>query len=154
MAHARMGTGLRAARSLSRRFEDPVQVWVNRRDRLGQAISHYRARKTNQWVQPEGTTVAPRPDSPFDADEIDRSMKWLNRVDGGWERYFAWLGVAPVEIVYEELVANPTAKLAQLGDALGIPVTVEMEPRVERPGNSWSSEMRARYLEVRGPTAG
>jgi len=150
MAKARLGIGLHAMRGLSKRFGEPTYVWVRRRDQLGQAISHYRARRTNQWDKAEAD-AAPRPDPPFDAAEIDRSLRWLARVDGCWRRYFAWTRTTPFEVGYEDLAADPAGTMRDLGVALGVPITIELEPRVERQRSDWSSEMRAEYLKARGP---
>jgi LPS sulfotransferase NodH len=128
-------------------------VWVRREDRVLQAVSHYRARNTNQWVRPDGDPDARRPDPPYDADEIERSLRWLTRVDRGWERFFARAESPPFIVVYERLAADPNPILRALGDHLGVPVTATLEPRLERQGTTWSTEMRDRYIAERGAPA-
>ena len=150
MAHARLGYGYRAVQSLARRFGDPRFVWVQREDRVLQAVSHYRARNTNQWVRPDGEPDARRPDPPFDADEIERSLRWLTRVDRGWQRFFDRADASPFVVVYEQLAADPDPILRALGEYLGIPITATLAPRLERQGTTWSAEMRDRYIAERG----
>ena len=150
MAHARMGTGLRAVRSLARDFGDLRYVWVKRRDRVGQAVSLYRARNTNQWVRPDGDPNARRPDPPFDADEIDRALRWLTRVDAGWERYFGRVGTTPFVVHYEDLAADQARVLGALGEHLGVPLPPSIAPRLERQRDEWSTETRERFIAARG----
>lgn len=153
MAHARLGSGAAAVRKLASKFTGLRYVWVRREDRVGQAVSLYRARNTNQWVRPDGDTNARRPDPAFDADEIDRALRWLTRVDAGWQRYFGRVGVEPHVVHYERLAADPNTVLAGLGDHLGVPITVQLEPRVTRQRDNWSTEMRERYIATRGVPA-
>jgi LPS sulfotransferase NodH len=150
MAHARLGYGFRAVSSLTQGFDDLRLVWVQREDRVLQAVSHYRARNTNQWVRPDGEPGARRPDPPFDADEIERSLRWLTRVDRGWQRFFDRISVQPFVVVYERLAADPNPILHALGEHLGVPITATLEPRLERQGTNWSVEMRDRYIAERG----
>ncbi len=153
MAHARLGTGAAAVRKLASKFDGLRYVWVRREDRVGQAVSLYRARNTNQWVRPDGDTNARRPDPAFDADEIARALRWLTRVDTGWQRYFGRVG-APAHVVhYERLAADPSAVLGDLGTHLGVPITAQLAPRLERQRDDWSTEMRERYIEARGVPA-
>ena len=150
MAHARLGAGSWAVRSLASQFDEPRYVWVKRRDRVGQAVSLYRARNTNQWVRADGDRTARRADPPFDADEIGRALRWLTRVDAGWERYFRRVGAAPCIIHYEDLAADRDTVLTVLGAHLGIPVSSSIAPRVERQRDDWSTEMRKQFIAARG----
>ena len=153
MAHARLGSGLRAVRSLASQFDEPRYVWVKRRDRIGQAVSLYRARNTNQWVRSDGDATARRPDPPFDADEIERALRWLTRVDAGWERYFRRVGTAPFVVHYEDLAADRETMLTTLGAYLGIPVSSSIAPRLKRQRDDWSTEMREQFIATRGLSA-
>jgi len=150
MAHARLGYGFRAVTQLTRRFDDLKLVWVQREDRVLQAVSHYRARNTNQWVRPDGAPTARRPDPPFDADEIERSLRWLSRVDRGWQRFFDRIAEPPFVVVYEQLAADPNPILRALGTHLGVPISATLEPRLERQSTGWSTDMRDRYIAERG----
>ncbi len=150
MAHARMGSGLRAVRSLAHDFDDLRYVWVKRRDTIGQAVSLYRARNTNQWVRPDGDPTARRPDPEFDADEIARALRWLTRVDTGWDRYFRRVGTPPFVVHYEDLAADQATVLAALGEHLGVPLPSSIAPRLERQRDNWSTEMRDRFIAAKG----
>jgi LPS sulfotransferase NodH len=150
MAHARLGSGFRAVRSLARDFDDLRYVWVRRRDRIGQAVSLYRARNTNQWVRPDGDPNARRSDPPFDVDEIDRALRWLTRVDAGWDRYFRRVGTVPFVLFYEDLASDQATVLAALGGHLGVPLPTSIAPRLERQRDSWSTEMREQFISARG----
>ena len=150
MAHARLGSGLRAVRSLAKHFDGLRYVWVKRRDTVGQAVSLYRARNTNQWVRPDGDQTARRPDPPFDADEIGRALRWLTRVDAGWEKYFRRVGTAPFVVYYEDLAAEQATVLGALGEHLGVPLPSSIAPRLERQRDSWSTEIREQFIAARG----
>ena len=150
MAHARLGSGSLAVRRLASRFEGLRYVWVKREDQVGQAVSLYRARNTNQWVRPDGEKAASRPDPVFNAAEIARALRWLTRVDAGWQRYFARLGATPYVVHYERLTADQAGVLAGLGAHLGIPVAPTVAPRLGRQRDNWSIEMRERFIETTG----
>jgi trehalose 2-sulfotransferase len=111
-------------------FPEPRYVWLRRRDRLRQAVSHARAIHSGVWAVNErdaGEAVAPA----CDVDLVRRLLAEATEQDEGWGRLFDAMGAEPLELWYEDLVADLPAALA---DVLGhVGVTEDVDPDVARP---------------------
>jgi LPS sulfotransferase NodH len=56
----------------------------------------------------------------------------LDELEAGWERWFAERGVEPLEVIYEELAADPAAETRRVLAFLGLPLDVEPRPLTVR----------------------
>jgi len=97
----------------------PQLVWLRRRDKLRQAISRYRAMQTDEWQRSSGTPPNRTP-VPFDAaaiwDGYDKIVHW----EQCWEGEFRGLGARPLEVCYEQIVANPQAVVDKICRLMGV----------------------------------
>jgi LPS sulfotransferase NodH len=83
-------------------------IYIRRRDVLSQAISFVIAKQTKSWISWQKEEQAePR----FDAPAIARAIAAFERENRLWERCFTRMGISPVRIVYEDLVADPGESL-------------------------------------------
>jgi trehalose 2-sulfotransferase len=78
-------------------------VHMRREDRLRQAVSWVRALQTNQWA----STHDVRGEPAFDRAEIARYLRQIEDEEDRWEEFFARHGIAPHQVVYEQLVKAP-----------------------------------------------
>ena len=111
-ALAAAGTGL---------FDD-VDAWffLRRRDYVAQAVSLYRAAHSGVFHGQDGRRYAP--DSPYDGGRIAQNVLNLMDAEFGLATYFAAHDLAPVELWYEDLVAQaPWSILERFFDRLGLP---------------------------------
>ncbi len=109
-------------------FPNPRYVLLTRRDRLRQAISHYRAIETDRWwstkgarptdapsaVTPPGKEVPPgrRGGSELDLAQVEQLRMALIGWEQRWRDLFRRSGVEPLELRYEDLVADPARSLS------------------------------------------
>jgi trehalose 2-sulfotransferase len=98
----------RSVLALSDVFPNLKHIWLTRANKIAQAISYYRASKTDLWHR--RMMGAPNPpqaaEAQFDYREIDRLVALIHHFDASWSRYFAAMGVTPLQIVYENMVAD------------------------------------------------
>ncbi len=147
-------------------------VQVRRGDKLGQAISLWRAIQTQRWRDEGDVAGAPSTSAAADAaargaaapgspsepvyhrGAIAHLRDLLASGEASWDAWFAEHGIAPVRVVvYEDLVPalEPTAR-ALLGE-LGIedePAAGFATPRMRRQANGTSGAWRERFLAEEG----
>jgi LPS sulfotransferase NodH len=153
---------------------DVAYVQVRRADKLGQAISLWRAIQTQRW-RDEGEAAgassaiaaadatargAAAPGSPaepvYHRGAIAHLRDLLASGEASWDAWFAQHGITPVRVVvYEDLVPalEPTVR-ALLGE-LGIedePAAGFATPRMRRQANGTSGAWRERFLAEEGAT--
>jgi trehalose 2-sulfotransferase len=108
-------------------------VLLRRRDVLGQAISWARASQTRAWISgmPE---LAP---ASYDRAAVAYRLTLVLEHTAGWQRFLAENGVLPLELTYEDVMANPADAVARIADLLRIdlpdpPVAGELRTKVQR----------------------
>jgi LPS sulfotransferase NodH len=120
-------------------------VFLTRRDLLGQALSHVRATQTGLWdVQHEPTGTA-----QYDRASIDEALRMFVVHEARWRYYFARNGIAPLELVYEDLVDDPGAAVAAVAKLVGItpaPAFEASPAHLEIQRDEMTEAWRARYL--------
>lgn len=137
---------------LRRSFPGLRIVSMRREDRLGQAISFSRASQTGQWAwhHPAG-----KAGPVFDRSEISRFLAKIDTEVRAWEDLFRAGGIAPVRVVYEDLVARPRDEVVRVLRSLGIEVEGDLvvpPPSLRRQADRLSRRWRRRYLDGDGPT--
>jgi trehalose 2-sulfotransferase len=100
-------------------------IYVTRQNLLMQAISFYRAIKTDAW---SSMSASPKSDCEYDAGAILFQMRRLANMMAQWEFVFASLGIAPMRLTYEEIEADPRSVLARLASYVGVDCPVETVP--------------------------
>jgi LPS sulfotransferase NodH len=93
-------------------------IWLRRRDKLRQAISRYRANRTDEWTRPNAA-APPRPPD-FDATEIWRQYDCLVAGEADWAREFRQLAACPRQVWYEEILADPKSAVAAICRLVGV----------------------------------
>jgi hypothetical protein len=87
-------------------FPDAQYVWLRRADKVRQGISWWRAAVTDQWaLRTEQQAGQPAPD----VEGIVPLVRFAERCEEGWRRWFASTGIQPCEVVYEELARDRLA---------------------------------------------
>jgi LPS sulfotransferase NodH len=137
----------------------PRFVHIVRRDTVRQAVSWARALDSDAWWQVDGDSAAnaaERWDPDFEKIEVLQDL--LAEGERGWRAFFAAGGIAPVEVMYEDLVADyaPTVRrvLDQLGiahladDGAGVP-----PPKLRRQADAMSERWVQEYLHLQRAAA-
>jgi LPS sulfotransferase NodH len=123
-------------------------VYITRRDHLRQAISWARALQTHKWASDH--EVAEEHPEVFRRPQIDRLLAGIVERERKWEAFFTGSDLAPLRVVYEDLVAAPgdtvRAVLAHLGVDEPERFTVG-EPTLRRQADEVTEDWVNRYLE-------
>jgi Family of unknown function (DUF6065)/Stf0 sulphotransferase len=132
-------------------FPNLKHIWLTRANKIAQAISYYRASKTDLWHK--RTIGAPNPpqaaEAQFDYREIDRLVALIHHFDASWSRYFAAMGVTPLQIVYEDMVADfagtMRAVLRHIGadaESVAIPAPT-LQRQADAASEAWERQYRS-----------
>lgn len=112
-------------------------ISLRRRDVLRQGISLARAAQTNSY----NSGMPPEREPVYNFHQIAQCTREV-RVDAkGWETYFHQRGIAPLRVVYEELVEDQGGTLQRIFDFLGIAVPADYQvpaPTLKRQADGLS----------------
>jgi trehalose 2-sulfotransferase len=86
---------------LEQAFPGLRYVWIVRRDKLRQAISFYRAIRSDRWVSDGFHDSGPRP--RYDRQEIARCQRQLQSQETAWRLFFETNDIQPMLVHYEDL---------------------------------------------------
>ncbi|MCJ1903260.1 Stf0 family sulfotransferase [Paracoccus versutus] len=128
----------------------PRARWINviRRDKLGQAVSYWKAKETDRWQQMKAHEVSSEPD--YDFERIRACFVELAAHDMLWQDFHARAGTDVRHIVYEDFVERVVTDLPSLLDWLDGhrletgPIKTASPLKQQRNGHS--DEMRERFL--------
>ena len=135
-------------------------LFLTRRDKARQAVSMFRAARTDRWWElategasaEAGSTVArDEPHVPPDHLTIRWFEEELTEQDAEWLRYFRFFGIDPFVVVYEELVAEPRAIIRALLDWLGLEDTEAPagDSRLRRQAGAETERTLLEYQQIR-----
>ena len=141
-----------ASAELAQIFPDPKWINVARDDKLGQAISFWRAKKTARWHVYEPATE-PEPRVDFDFDAIAALMFELGEHDRLWADFHELAATNCFDVSYEEFLAAPESSLSNLlqflGDHREVRDTILTSQPLKMQRDAYTDELRAMYLEQR-----
>lgn len=148
--------GLAVPELLSTIFPNLSYIWISRRDKVRQAVSHLKALQTNIWwltdrppvpvEEPTGSTAN------FNFEAIDQLLRWIEEEETAWQDYFNAYAIKPLVVIYEELVQTYNITACQVLDYLHIPKPDDLvitEPRMKRQADMISEEWVERYLQLK-----
>lgn len=125
-------------------------IFIERRDRIAQAVSLATVAQTGSWISLQPTRVQPR----YSAREIASALVRIDAEYRRWRDYFDANGIEPVHVYYEDLVANPEATLNRLLAHCGLdPVEqlpeVAITPQASPRNEEWKSRFgRSPYAKM------
>ncbi len=138
-------------------FPDLRYVWLTRADRILQAISHYRAARTQKWWNIDGpvdlnacippVVVNESGDANFDFEAIHHLLQQNILNDHHWHTYFESNGINPNKIIYEELDSQLAGTVRRLLQSLSLEAPDDLipVPRLRRQRDAKSQEWARRY---------
>lgn len=157
-------TNLRAplCKAFQQAFRNAVWVWIEREDKLNQAISSAISEQTgvNHAVGSGERDYFPgnlmvgykenyNKDAKFDFDLVHRTMMRFVNENLLWDRFFHTHHINPIRLRYNEFVENRDAYLAALAKAAGVELPAEIAPRkLMRLANKVNEEWRQRYIST------
>jgi LPS sulfotransferase NodH len=131
-------------------------IYIDRRDKVAQAVSMAKALQTDQWSsQWRGS---PRPTLRYDRELIAKSMSEVELQDARWLRWFELHNITPFRVTYEDLIADPAAVVRGVIERLGVqddePDALDI-PAIEKQGDDTNQEWIERFVrEARAEAEG
>jgi hypothetical protein len=123
-------------------------VFIERADRLAQAVSWEIALQSGSWhsgIDPQGREPV------YDRSRIEEAINYFAELNRNFDVFFGMNGIQPTNVLYEELSARPNDVVARVASDLGLPQTTLHPERVRftRQADRRNEEWRARFLEGR-----
>jgi len=136
------------------RFETTDYVWMRRRNKIAQGISHYRADYSGLWHIKRDEQPAPgqvKKPVPFDFDAIDHYVKLAERHDQSWRQYLVKHRLRALVLIYEDFIANyeETVRGVYRHLRLDTPDLVIPPPSTEKMADDASSAWEREYLAIK-----
>jgi LPS sulfotransferase NodH len=127
-------------------FPEPRFVWLRRDDVVAQSVSLCRAKQSGVWFHGEGVGR----EETFDFAGIDAAVRTAREQAEEWRRWFAASGVEPLEVMYEQLVADPARAVRAILSFAGVdvPRNLVLTARTRRQADAVSEEWIRRYREL------
>jgi trehalose 2-sulfotransferase len=125
----------------------PGAAFVNtvRRDRLGQALSWFRAIATREWSRLHDSAAPPAP--ALDADAVRYLESHIAWQQTAWTDFFQRLGVVPFTVEYEALDCDYHGQIRRVLEFLGLdPCRADVipPPRLARQADDVTARWRQR----------
>jgi trehalose 2-sulfotransferase len=149
-----------AAELVADALHQPRYILLLRHDKPRQAVSYWRAERSNVWFvekegQESGHLDVAEGFPPLGDQDLAR-IRWLERLlvshERDWLSYFGARGIRPLTVIYEHFVSDYEGTVDRILDWLGIdrPPTFELPPPgLARQADATSEWILARYLEAR-----
>lgn len=129
-------------------FGRTLFVYLNRSDKLAQAISYVKAQQTGLWHRaPDGTEIerlAPPAAPTYDRVQISDLRDTFQTMAEEWEAWFDAQDITPIRLSYEALAEQPGQGLNQILVALGR-AKQKIEPNVARLADQVNLEWAERF---------
>lgn len=148
--------GLPIAEAIRRALPGTRYLWLLRRDKVRQAISYYRACKTDNWWSIDGKAPYKRngtvEQATYDPQAISEFEETVARNDSSWESYFRNNGISPLTVHYEDLAEDYRHEILRILRWLDVPSAETISiaaPRVRRQSDSQTEEWLTLYSKVK-----
>jgi trehalose 2-sulfotransferase len=137
-------------------FPNLHYIYVTRRDKVGQAISLWRALQTWTWRREDATQTS---DDTKHAHElifhygaIDHLVMLIAQYEAGWQQFFAAHQIQALTVVYEDLIVNYEEIARAVLHYLDIAVPQDLAlvpPRMQRQSDNISARWAEQYYELK-----
>lgn len=139
-------------------FLNPKFIWLQRRNKVRQAISWIKARQTGVWKLQEGKTAVSgsAPSLTYDYFLIDQNVKRFEAAEEAWAAFFQTNQIEPFVVVYEDLAKNFEQTSLALLDFLNIPRPDEIqfkERKLQKQADTLNDAWAEKYLQQKSSFA-
>jgi LPS sulfotransferase NodH len=101
----------------------------------------WKAVQTQAWKQEAGADTGNLPEPTFSFRAINYLVRLLTAHDASWDAYFLGLGIAPLQVTYEELAEDPDPVIRRVLHYLEIPTPPDL--RIDAPRLSVQADERS-----------
>jgi LPS sulfotransferase NodH len=124
-------------------------VLLRRRNRTAHAISYARATLSGIWraEQERGGRTEPE----YSRIAVERTGQMIEVQERAWRAMFADLGIAPLELWYEDVLADPAAAIDSVAGHLGVeivPAAAVKVPPIERQSQQGARDWAQRHRQA------
>jgi LPS sulfotransferase NodH len=120
-------------------------IYINRRDKVAQAVSMAKAMQTNAWMSFDPVTGK---NVRYDADFIAQCMNEVEQQRLGWWRWFETNSITPFVVTYEDMLADKDSVVRSIVEMLEAendePEKVDL-PVVEKQADETNAEWMNRF---------
>jgi LPS sulfotransferase NodH len=135
---------------LQQRLGETRWIWLHRRNKVAQAISYYRASRSDIWRLPAGGAAkAAAPAAiPYDHAAIADHVRQVESFDRGWYGFLRRRKLQALVLVYEDFIANydttvrGVLKYLDLDAGVGIPAR-QFRRQADAESAGWEQRFRA-----------
>lgn len=120
-------------------------VRITRSDEVRQAISFVRAAQTESW----NSNMTATADPVYDGDAIEAALARIASENEAWDRHLGSLGVEPLRITYEALVADPDSTVRRILGTVGATVDVVPPAGTRSQSDETNRRWAQRFLAER-----
>jgi LPS sulfotransferase NodH len=128
-------------------FPNPTFVRLSRLDQIRQAISLSVARQTKTFRVLDETSRPDLSQVEYRFEEILRFLAECKATQDNWLAFFDLLGLTPLRVDYESLLAQPSVHVNQIRQLLHRPSVELQAPRLQRQSTQLSEEFYLRFLK-------
>lgn len=125
---------------------DVLCVLLERKDKLGQAISHVRARQTGAWA----SVMAEKTEPQYSFDEILHFYLRAHKSSEYWRMYAGISGLNTVSLCYEDALPDGAPYLDALFSFCDIAPVPVSDPPVKIQRDTLTEDWRRQFLEDAG----
>ena len=128
------------------RASTPRVVHLARRDRASHAVSYARATMSGVWRKEQERASAA--ELQYSQAAVETAERWLAGQEAAWDAMFRDLRIAPLRLVYEDVVERPQEAVAQVAGYLGVtldPAAAVDIPSVDRQSQAGVEGWAERY---------
>lgn len=126
-------------------FLNSTRIHLRRRSKIRQAVSYFFAAQTGQWLATDPATKA-LDEVVYDFDAIASNLNMLVRQDTNWTNLLSTLPERPLEIYFEDFLAEPKETLELLANAVGVsPLDFPVRSNIREQRNHLTDEFVDRF---------
>jgi LPS sulfotransferase NodH len=126
-------------------------LWLQRENKVAQAISHYIAKQTGIWQASRNAAQPPGvpPDIEYDFLAIKELVSGAQAADAGWRAFLAGSEDRTLKLTYEELAADYAGVVARVLHFLGFPLSADdvPPPSFQKQADARSMEWEQRFRD-------
>lgn len=127
-------------------------IWIQRHDRVRQAVSHARARQTNVWVDRGDSTPQPVSKAVFSYEQINFMLHEIEAQEAAWQQFFTRHAIKPLVVVYEDFVGRCEETVLEVLKYIGVATpkrVVIAPPRLKKQADDESELWIRQYYQMK-----
>jgi len=116
---------------------------IGRRDLIRQAVSYAWAAQTGAWI----TGMTEQGPAVYDYQAIKAKLRATTESAAGWRMFFAQRGITTLDLVHEDVLADPNGTIEKVGAFLGVVPSSVPGFIPDEQADAGKAEWAARFLQ-------